>query len=178
MSYTIKGKSSAFLFFKEYCCRENKRQNKTDYKDIRFAVKCSEMWNAMTEEKKRKFRMMVECDKKRFIVESKRMKKQLKGDFPKKPKSALFFYMESINCEAQSVNVGAKVSLGRPLQNAAERFRKLTDEEKQQFIDLAKEDGLRYKREKRKRQKNNKKRESISVSKIRSKEFVSDSDSD
>ena len=68
MSYTIKGKSSAFLFFKEYCCRENKRQNKTDYKDIRFAVKCSEMWNAMTEEKKRKFRMMVECDKKRFIV--------------------------------------------------------------------------------------------------------------
>ena len=178
MSYTIKGKSSAFLFFKEYCCRENKRQNKTDYKDIRFAVKCSEMWNAMTEEKKRKFRMMVECDKKRFIVESKRMKKQLKGDFPKKPKSALFFYMESINCEAQSVNVGAKVSLGRPLQNAAERFRKLTDEEKQQFIDLAKEDGLRYKREKRKRQKNNKKRESVSVSKIRSKEFVSDSDSD
>ena len=86
--------------------------------------------------------------------------------------------MESINCEAQSVNVGAKVSLGRPLQNAAERFRKLTDEEKQQFIDLAKEDGLRYKREKRKRQKNNKKRESVSVSKIRSKEFVSDSDSD
>ena len=144
MSHKIKGNSTAFLFFKEHCCRENKRQNKTDYKDIRFSVQCGEMWRAMTEDSKRKFKMMAECDKKRYLAEKKILKKQLKTNLPKKPKSALYIYKESITSDGE-----ASASLGRPLQNAAEQYNKLTDEEKQKFIDLSEEESRRYKREKR-----------------------------
>ena len=185
----VKGRSNAFIFFLEFRIKENKRQNKTDYKNIaKFSKSCSELWNSMTDDKKKKFKIMEEYDKRRFNVEKKiirRKRMKEKVNMPKKPKSAVFFYKDSIKNEQQAENPSVKLKPSDSLKNAVERFKSLTEKDKGKFIDMAEKDSKRYKQEMSVyyRRYPNKKAEkkvpvSVPIDKIRSKEFVCDYDSD
>merc|ERR1712062_708572 len=195
---SFKKATNAYHFFFRSRIEENKRQNKTDYKNLmEFNKHCAQIWKLKPEAEKRKFRIMEECDRRRSNVEKKIKRRQMvkeKVERLKKGQSALFFYEKSIRAELPY----SKQCLR--LKAAAERFKKLSEEQRQHFENLAAEDRQRYRREKkhlseetkkkhlsvetkkRKRENMKKKKvqwiENVQPDKICSKEFISDSDSD
>ena len=175
------------MFYREYCVEQNIRENRTDYKEVaKFSTKCGEEWRSMTEGQKKKFRIMEECDRKRHLVEKRIFKNYSRNrehlKMPKKPKTALFFFRESL--EPPAILPGVKVSPGLALKRAAERYKELTEKEKQKFLDLEKEDKERCRVERKifsmrsRNKKAKKKVNSVPEYKITSKEFVIETDSD
>ena len=184
----------AYMFFVQSCIEDNKKQNKTDHKNVpKFTKLCAQMWKSKPEAEKKKFRIMEECDKKRYEVEKKIKRRETRHEKvrrPKKGKNALFFYEKSIRAEIQSLSPALR------LKAAAERFRELSEEQRQPFLDLAAQDHQRYRREKKqisdeinKQKRKDLKKEKRKVGKkaskkvnsnpsICSKEFISESDSD
>ena len=182
---SVKKVSRAFDFFIQSRIEEDKRQNKDDYKN--FSKHCAQTWKTMPEAEKKKFQIMEECDEKRYNIEMKRKKIKRKELLRavKLPKSGLFFYKESIRAEIKSVSA------------AAERYRELSEEQRQPFLDLAALDQQRYRREKKQMLDEIKKQKKEELKKIKgkarkkavhkvkpdnikicSKEFLSESDSD
>ena len=182
----------AYAFFLQSCIEDNKRQKKTDHKNVpKFTKQCAQMWNSKPEAEKKKFRIMEECDKKRYDIEKKIKRRETRSEEVKRKrlkrgKSALFFYEKSIRAELQSLSPSFR------LKAAAERYRELSEEQRQPFLDLAAEDHQRYRREKKQisEEINKQKREDLkkkvgkkAANKVNSvnicsKEFISESDSD
>ena len=189
---TSKMYTRAYMFFVQSCIEDNKKQNKTDHKNVpKFTKLCAQMWKSKPEAEKKKFRIMEECDKKRYNCEKKIHRKEMHREKLKKPKknqSALFFYEQSIRAETQSVSSRVRLKM------AAERYRELSDQQRQPFLDLAAQDHQRYRREKKqisdeinKQKRKDLKKEKRKVGKKASKkvnsnpcskEFISESDSD
>ena len=113
--------SNAFLFFVQSCIKESKRQNKTDYKNLmEFNKHCAQIWKSKPEAEKKKFRILEECDQKRYKVEKKINRKEIhreKEKRPKKNQTPLVFYERSIRAETQSLSSRAR------LKFAAEQYR-------------------------------------------------------
>ena len=191
---TSKMYTRAYAFFLQSCIEDNKRQNKTDHKNVpKFTQHCAQLWNSKPEAEKKKYRIMEECDKKRYDIEKKIKRRETRNEDVKrlkKGKSALFFYEKSIRAEIQSLSPSLRLKV------AAERYRELSEEERQPFLDLAAEDHQRYRRQKKEisEEINKQKREDLkkkekrkvgkkAVNKVNSvnicsKEFISESDSD
>lgn len=190
---SVKNATNAYNFFVQSCIKESKRENKTDYKNlIEFSKHCAKIWKSKPEAEKKKFIIMAECDKKRYDVEKKIQRKEIqreKAKGPKKGQTPLFLYEKSIRAETQSLSSRLRV------KSAAERYRELSEEQRQHFRDLAAQDHQRYRREKKlfldeikKQKKENLKKEKRKGGKkaasnfqpynICSKEYISESDSD
>ena len=85
MSVKMKKPTSAYNFFQHSCIEDNKRQNKTDYKDLmEFNKHCAQIWKSKPEAEKKKFRIMEECDKKRYNCEKKINRKEMHREKLKK----------------------------------------------------------------------------------------------
>merc|ERR1712130_1016371 len=152
----VKRAISAYMFFAKEM-RPKVAETTTGFAEI--AREISKRWGALTEEDKQPFKELNEQDKIRYAEElanapppesdseddqpKKKKKKKRDPNMPKRPMTAFFFFLNKNRAKVTEEFPDMKVSDRSKV--LGERWRALSPEDKQEFIDLNIEAKAEYK---------------------------------
>ena len=152
-----KGAKSSFIFF----CGEVRDKVKADYPDEKapdIGRRCGEMWRSLTDAKKKKYITLAKKDRERFNREMKdytppeptetqsgtttKNKKNKKNKNVKGPRSSYILFCDKVRPTVKEENPDMKFA--EVSGELGKLWRKLTEEEKTLYKELAKKDKERY----------------------------------
>ena len=189
-----KGFCSAYVFFTtEFSEEVHKRKNPECWTQQEIVKKAAVRWKNMKEQEKTKYKILENADRKRADFEMKRYKYQCKKYKIVKPKRK----RSPINCYVKANRELLKkecpgLTLFGITKELCKRFHSLPGEEREQYEKMAEEDKVRSKKEIKEFKKDleqgtevakkktgiKENKQGIKLGTVRSKEFLSDSDTD
>lgn len=108
-----------------------------------MAICAGEAWRSMTTEDKAKYNALSEEDKERYAREAKDFEASTKSEKVRRPRGPFLFFLEDYKCAYQTLSQGGqKMTVMTKL--ASERWKNMTSEEKQPYVEKAKASKEEY----------------------------------